>query len=119
MKKFNIKHSFMLTGFAFMVTTSLFSHQAHAEGSHPIDINFSKDRIDKNTAKSNTINEVNDTSRTGNSMNSDNDLDTDIVSDSDSDSDIDTYLDSDSDSGSDSGADSDSDSDSDLSLIHI
>ena len=35
-------------------------------------------------------------SRTGNSMNSDNDLDTDIVSDSDSDSDIDTYLDSDS-----------------------
>ncbi|ETJ34347.1 hypothetical protein Q604_UNBC11226G0001, partial [human gut metagenome] len=22
----------MLTGFAFMVTTSLFSHQAHAEG---------------------------------------------------------------------------------------
>ena len=86
MKKFNIKHSFMLTGFAFMVTTSLFS-QAHAEGNHPIDI-FSKDQIDRNTAKSNIINRVNDTSRTGISMNSDNDLDTDIVSNSDSENDI-------------------------------
>ncbi len=45
MKKFNVKHSFMLTGFAFMVTTSLFSHQAHAEGNHPIDINFLKIRL--------------------------------------------------------------------------
>ena len=35
----------MLTGFAFMVTTSLFSHQAHAEGNHPIDINFLKIRL--------------------------------------------------------------------------
>ena len=34
----------MLTGFAFMVTTSLFS-QAHAEGNHPIDINFLKIRL--------------------------------------------------------------------------
>lgn len=105
MKKFNIKHSFMLTGFAFMVTTSLFSHQAHAEGNHPIDINFSKDQIDRNTAKSNIINRVNDTSRTGISMNSDNDLDTDIVSNSDSEND--TYLDSDSDSDSDLDSDSD------------
>ena len=40
MKKFNIKHSFMLTGFAFMVTTSLFSHQAHAEGSHLLTLIF-------------------------------------------------------------------------------